>query len=324
MDTTTRRRVLSRPEDVHCVLFHGFCLAAYAVAFWLWQHPEAAGLTTLPSRVAFVVAAAFLLGWISGIDVGVNFHNHTHRRVFRSGVLNRWAGRLWTFSGGWPALFWQHAHVSVHHHKLLGDGDWTLPRRSADGSFEHLYRYLVCHWPWRYAVHLARDIRSGRLPARRALPELAWFVVLWSVPFWIDPWMGVWLWALPHWVANCVTMGSGMYVQHAGCVARSAEALARHSNSFVSRFFNRTMFNIGYHVEHHDHPNVHWADLPALHECKRDQLVAAGAHFVPCGYYGAARRLAALRAPAAALREFTAEQAAGYERAAPAACAESA
>jgi fatty acid desaturase len=84
------------------------------------------------------------------------------------------------------------------------------------------------------------------------------------------------------------------------------------------------MFNIGYHVEHHDHPNVHWADLPAFHEEQRDDLVAAGAHFVPCGYYGAARRLAALRAPGDALRAFTAEQAPGYERAPAVASAESA
>lgn len=308
------RSPLARPEDLHLLLYHGFCLLAYALAFWWWLHPEQAGINGTGERIAFVFAAAYLLGWISGVDVGVVFHNHTHRRVFRSPALNRWATRLWTVSGGWPGLYWQHAHVTVHHANLLEAEDWTLPRRRADGRFENLYVYLLCHWPWRYAVHLWRDVRSGRFDGRAARTELAWFLLLWSIPFWIDPWMGLWLWALPHWFANCVTMGSGMYVQHAGCVARSDTAPMQHSNSFLSAFFNRTMFHIGYHTEHHDHAGVHWADLPSFHQRHRPALIAAGAHFVTCGYYGAARRLAVLWRADAAYRAFTVEQAPGYER----------
>ena len=135
--------IFARREDVHCVVFHVVTLVAYAVAFWLWLHPEVAGIEGPWSAAAFVGAAAFLLGWISGIDVGVNFHNHTHRRIFKHALLNRWGGRLWTFSGGWPSFFWQHAHVKVHHANLLGDADWTLPKRRADGGFE--IRDLFCH-----------------------------------------------------------------------------------------------------------------------------------------------------------------------------------
>ena len=126
--------------------------------------------------------------------------------------------------------------------------------------------------------------------------------------------MGVWLWALPHWVANCVTMGSGMYVQHAGCIAKDAQHPVQHSNSFLSRFFNLTMFNIGYHVEHHDNPGVHWADLPKFHAVHRDELVAAGAHYVPYGYYAAARKFAAPGSTETTLQGFCTEQAIGYER----------
>src|ERR1700692_3831898 len=43
------------------------------------------------------------------------------------------------------------------------------------------------------------------------------FAILLSIPLWIDPVMAVWLWVLP---PNSFVMGSGMYVQHSGCVEK--------------------------------------------------------------------------------------------------------
>ena len=311
-----RRGILAHPQDVHCIVFHLVVLACYALAFWLWLSPERAHLDSLADRVAFCLGAGLLLGWISGVDVGVNFHNHTHRRIFRKPFLNRWFGRLWTFSGGWPSFYWNHAHVVVHHSNLLQASDWTLPKRRADGSFENLYAYVFFHWPWRYAVHLWRDFsggRGGRQVGRKALLELAIFAALWSIPFWIDPVMGLVLWLWPQWIGNAVIMGSGMYVQHAGGVARSAEAPYKHSNTFLSRFFNLTMFNIGYHIEHHGNPHVHWSELPAFHERVKDVLRDADAHVVPYGYYQAAHLCSRLPRPARGVACFRADQAAGYE-----------
>jgi len=77
--------------------------------------------------------------------------------------------------------------------------------------------------------------------------------------------MAVWLWVLPHWIANSFVMGSGMYVQHSGCVEKTSAKPVSHSTVFVSNFFNLTMFNIGFHLEHHEHPRVHRSELPELH-----------------------------------------------------------
>ncbi len=286
--------VLAHPKDVHCVLFHLGCLAAYGIAFFLWLHPELTGIEGPCEKGAFVACAAILLGWISGVDVGVNFHNHTHRRIFRRAWMNRWFSRLWTFSGGWPSFYWEYSHVVVHHAHVLGPRDWTLPRKKPDGSFENFYRYCMLHWPLRYAVHFARDFRRGsRRLRRKAVRELGIFLVLWSLPFFIDPVMALGLWLLPHWLANAAVMGPGMYAQHAGREEPSPEHTYRHSNCFVSRFFNATMFNIGYHALHHTYPWVHWSDLPSLHDSLREDLVRDGAHVVPFGYYRGGMLLAA-------------------------------
>jgi fatty acid desaturase len=82
-----------------------------------------------------------------------------------------------------------------------------------------------------------------------------------------------------------------MYAQHAGCEPRSSNHPHRHSNNFLNRFFNLTMFNIGYHIEHHERGYVHWADLPALHARLKPELVADGAHVLTIGYYRGGRLL---------------------------------
>jgi fatty acid desaturase len=288
----SRWRILSHPQDLHCVLFHILCLAAYACAFWLYLHPKLAGINGPWSRVAFVAASASVLGWISGTDVGVNFHNHSHRPIFTSHFLNRWFGRIWTFSGGWPSFFWEYAHVTIHHAKLLTTDDWTLPKQNADGSFEDFRRYMFTHWPWRVMLHFWRDLIARRSLRRKALGELAIFLALWSIPFWISPVMALWLWVLPHWIANALVMGSGMYVQHEGCVPKTSARPVSHSTVFVSKFFNLTMFNIGFHLEHHDHPRVHWSELPMLHERLKRDMINGGAHVVSYGLHHASFLLA--------------------------------
>ncbi len=291
-----RRPILAHPKDIHCIVFHVLVVAAYGLAFWLYLHPERAGITSGVSKAAFIAASAIMLGWISGIDVGVNFHNHTHRRIFRRSWMNRWFGRLWTVTGGWPSFYWDYSHVVVHHAHVLGPTDWTLPRRKSDGTWENYYKYCLLHWPFRYAVHFWQDFRAGRGGKRlrwRAVKELAIFAPLWLAPFFVDFWMAVWLWLLPHYIANVVVMGAGMYAQHAGREAPNGEHSLRHSNCFVSKFFNYTMFNIGYHALHHTYPYVHWSDLPAKHVEMKPRLIEEGAHVVPFGYYRGGMLLAA-------------------------------
>lgn len=255
-------RILSRAEDAHCVAYHLGVVTAYLAAFWLWLHPEWSGLDGFWARTVFVLAAAPLLGWISGIDLGVNYHNHTHRPIFTRPWLNRWFERLWTPFCAWPARWWRYLHVAVHHKHLLGPDDWSTRRRHADGSYESCLSFQLRHWPWRHLRCIAGDIRAGRFARREALTELFWFLLLWPIPFYVDPWMGLCVWFLPQWCGNCITMGRGMFVQHAGHEDFGVGKGASHSNDFLLPFYNLTMFEIGYHGEHHDFPGVHWTELP--------------------------------------------------------------
>ena len=50
------RTWLAHPADKHCVLFHLGTVGAYGLAFWLWLHPAAAGITGPGSRVTLLRA----------------------------------------------------------------------------------------------------------------------------------------------------------------------------------------------------------------------------------------------------------------------------
>ena len=320
--------LFTHPEDKHCAIYNLFVWAAYFAAFCAWMNPEASGLVVegdstwmaVGRYVAFTLGAGYLLGWISGVNVGVNFHNHAHRPIFHSEFLNRWFGRFWTLNGGWPSFYWYHSHVVVHHANLLHEkDDWTVPKRRADGRFESLYSYVFLHWPWRYFPHLWKDFTTGRggswVP-KKALKEGLIFLALWSVPFWA-PWaitgepdflMGLCLWLWPAWVGNSITMAAGMYVQHAGSVPKSEEHPYSHSNCFTSKFFNLTMFNIGFHIMHHDYEQVHWSVLPSFHDKMKERLIAGGAHVVPYGYYKASSICSSLGRTAEGYEQFVRDQ----------------
>lgn len=295
---------LAHPAEVHKVLFHLLVLLAYVLAFWLWLHPAAAGLEGPGDRAVFVLGGALLLGWCAGIDLGVNFHDHAHRRVFTQPWMNRWFARTWGVAAGWPAPWWRYAHVVVHHRRLLAEDDWTLPRRRPDGRPEAFLRYCLAHYPWRYAAGMRREYRRATPTTRRRLTrEGLWFLAIFSIPFWIDWRMALGLWVLPAWLANVLVVGPGMVAQHAGRCAPDGEHELRHSNTFTSRLFNLAFFNIGYHVEHHTWPHVHWSDLPALHEAVRGRLVQEGAHVVPFGYFRGGLLLSRADLGSAAARE---------------------
>ncbi|MFT5463190.1 MAG: fatty acid desaturase [Planctomycetota bacterium] len=309
--------LFNHPQDKHCAIYNLVVLACYGSAFWLWLHPETAHLTEWYDKLAFCLGAGYLLGWISGVNVGVNFHNHAHKPIFRKEWINRWFGRIWTFSGGWPAFYWYHSHVVVHHSNLLdGQADWTMPKRRPDGRFENIYKYVFLHWPWRYFPHLYRDFknnRGGDWVRGKAIKEGLIFLALWSIPWFIDPVMAVGLWLFPAWIGNGVTMAAGMYVQHAGSVAKCEEFPVQHSNSFHSKFFNLTMFNIGYHIVHHDYEQVHWSVLPRFHDKMKERLIANGAHVVPYGYYHASHLVAKIGDDEGGFNRFAADQVPAYE-----------
>ena len=156
------------------------------------------------------------------MDAGINFHNHAHRPIFNYAFLNRWFGRIWTFSSGWPAYLWRHTHVVVHHPNCC------IPRTT--GPFRCAMRTAgprTCSSTWcALAVALRKHLWTEPIWARNAPQHghqrVCDLLALWSIPFWIDWKMALLLWVLPQWVGNCRPSGGGC-----GCSTRGVTGSPR-------------------------------------------------------------------------------------------------
>jgi len=275
-------RFLASAGDVHQLIFLAIVFANYASAFYIYLNRLPEGWAP---RLCFLFGAGTMLGWNAGINLGVVYHNHLHRGAFRNKSLNRWVGRLWTIPSGWPSYFWQYKHTVIHHKHVGEPCDWIQPRRQPNGHYESIQRYVLFHWPWRYARCLWREFANGPKRVRNAaINELLLFLPLWIAPFFLDPLLAAGLWIYPHWFGSAFILGTGMYTQHAGGTTATKYS---GSTTFLSEFFNLTMFNVGYHTEHHANPSEHWSRLPALHARLKPALIEGGAHIVPYGSYHA-------------------------------------
>jgi beta-carotene hydroxylase len=282
-------RFVRHPEDMHVIVFFLLHYLAIASAFWLWQHPDVTGFTDVQSKVGFSLGAGVWLGWSGGINMGINYHSHAHYPLFTNRTANLWFGRLCTLPGGIPAFWWRYKHLVVHHRKLGHREDWVQPHLGSDGRYENIWRYMLLYWPWRWGYHFFQAFRGAGVRVRRtAMKELLLTATLWAIPVVLDPWMALGLWILPAWFGGALIMGSGMYAQHAG---GTSVARYSHSTTFLSHFFNLTMFNAGFHIEHTESPGVHWSELPRLHESLKADLIAGSAHVVPFGIYRGASLL---------------------------------
>ncbi len=55
------------------------------------------------------------------------------------------------------------------------------------------------------------------------------------------------------------------YLNHYGC-DETSDNIYEHANNSLSKIFNRTTHNFGYHTAHHVKPGAHWTKLPEIHE----------------------------------------------------------
>ena len=218
------------------------------------------------------------------IACGTIAHNHNHRATFSSRRWNNAFGHVLTIFYGYPTLMWVPTHNLNHHHFVNRPGDATAT-----------WRYTNKHNLW---VALTYPLVSGyfqSFPVREYIsrvkenkPQL-YKTIRFQYMFWIGTYacmgilaaglyhrqqvgLGLYVWffslLLPA-ICSSTTIMFFNFVQH---VHTDAWSETDHSRNFTGKWFNFLFFNNGYHTAHHDHPGMHWSDLPVAHAAIADTI----------------------------------------------------
>ena len=197
-------------------------------------------------------------------------HNHAHLSVFRPRILNEILGWLCFLSNGIPLEFYRLHHVRNHHRYNQRfeseERDWSSTFGFQGASFPDSpigKVYYVATFPLiticTCLIELLRSPGSRRL--RRFATSIA-IVAFISILLCVINWTGfVTFFAFP-WLIVFFGHGFNNYDQHKGCSMADPINSANESLSFRGKSI---WFNIGYHIEHHMKPDLHWSQLPKLH-----------------------------------------------------------
>lgn len=191
-------------------------------------------------------------------------HNYSHRRLFKK--RHKWLSRFitWTvgpFAGETPETYFVH-HIGMHHAEgnLLADLSSTMQyRRDSVPGFLHYWAsffFFIHPALIRYLVQRKRWV----LVRRMVLGELGWLSAVIGLSF--ISWQATLVVFIIPMVLSRFLMMAGNWAQHAFVAPEQPDNDRKSSIVCINTRYNRRCFNDGYHIGHHEKPNLHWTEMP--------------------------------------------------------------
>ncbi|MBS1960386.1 MAG: fatty acid desaturase [Bdellovibrionales bacterium] len=230
----------------------GILLLQVSIAAYFGAHPN-------PWLLALV---AFAIGAIANHALFVLLHEATHNSIYKGTVANRWAGIACNLAQGIPsAMAFRNYHLLHHKHQGNLDLDADLP-----GPVE---AKMIGNHPARKALWLFcfLIIQGFVRPARLKKVQLwnGWVItnLVCALAFntaivYFLGWTALAYLLVSTWFAVGLHPLGARWVQEHFVFKDGQETYSYYGP------WNKLMFNVGYHNEHHDIMNISWRRLPAL------------------------------------------------------------
>lgn len=245
-----RQKLFASHPAVRALIGRNPWSALLVVAVVALQLSLSVALSTQPWWV--VLLAAYLVGSFIAHALGVLIHEATHDLIFASPLANRWVAMLANVPLVFPAAMdFREKHLKHHAHLGEPDGaDTQAPKE----------------WEFRLATTPARTLLWLAIGPVWAWPARSrWVALNAAVQL-----MGVLPFSLAFgWRALVFLGASGIFAfaPHPVGVRRYGEHLTLKEDQPTCSYYgplNWLSLNVGYHVEHHDLPNVPWNNLRRL------------------------------------------------------------
>ncbi len=256
------RQILSAHPQVRALFGRDLRSVPWTLALVALQIVIAVALATSEAPWWGVLLTAYCVGAFINHALFVLIHEYTHDLVFRSAFANRVGSIVANVPIVFPAAIgFRNFHLL--HHKHLGE-----PGFDADVPSEREARW-VGNSRWRKALWVAMFwIVQGILRPNDVKVQRA--VVGWSVFNGVAMAVAmaplIWFFGLAPVVYLFLSTVLSLGLHPVGARWFQEHYVFEDGQETYSYYgpLNRLCFNMGYHNEHHDFPNVPWSRLPAL------------------------------------------------------------
>jgi sphingolipid delta-4 desaturase len=256
--TRRRKAILLAHPEVRALYGHDWTTAIWIVSLATLQVAFTFGARSLswPSALAL----AYVVGAFPAHALGVLVHEAGHNLVIRSTAKSKLLAIVANVPLGAPAAIEFRAQHALHH-RFLGDADG----KDTQAPTRHEARVVQSS-----ALAKLVSFTFGRFyfrsrPANRVTLD-RWMVANWAAciayAIFVLAFGGVKSFTF------ALVAGLAAFGPHTLGARRISEHLMARRNQPTNSYYgmlNRVSFDVGYHVEHHDFPNIPWRRLRALH-----------------------------------------------------------
>jgi sphingolipid delta-4 desaturase len=221
-----------------------------AVAFWVVGQPW-----------WVLLLLAYTVGAVSNHALFVMIHECAHNLLFKTPVLNTFAGILANVPSVLPSsVSFKHYHLAHHSHQGVYELDADVPN---EWEAKLVGNSGILKALWLLLFPIIAVTHTFRVKEVRMID--GWVAANWLIIVGID--VLIWIaWGPPAFLYLLASMffSAGFHPLGARWIQRHYLMGSTQETYSYYGAANRVAFNVGYHNEHHDFPSIPWNRLPRL------------------------------------------------------------
>jgi len=208
-----------------------------------------------------ILLLAYALGGVMGNAFFVLVHDLTHFTAFKSRKANQFTAILANFGNGIPtAMAFGKFHADHHNYMGRPDMDPDMPCMYEIKFFTNTFRKIL-HVIGMIMWYVVRPYCQGnKTPSVMEIVNIIAVIIWDAVVFYFLGWKAV----LYMVIGSVAALGPNPVAFR--YFAEHFEFISGQDTYSYYGPFNYIMMNVGYHVEHHDFPNIPWRQLPKVKE----------------------------------------------------------
>lgn len=201
-------------------------------------------------------------------------HHHQHTSVFKSKPHNRILEFFYALHTGAITNLWVLHHNLGHHRNYLNQDKDESRWKTKDGKTMGYWRYSleVAFTSYNRAWKVGDKYKKLRKEMVYAVIVISLFIFALAI---YNPFNALMLFIFPMIISLFLT-AQATYKHHVGLDTQNKYEA---SHTDLNKFWNVLTGNLGLHTAHHIKPNVHWSDLPKVHEEIKHLIPEKNMHF---------------------------------------------